>query len=173
MLEYGSSLRSKLSFEVPSGEIWFGKYVSGNFYVEGLEDMMLFYGIRPYHMVVLRYLGGSDFKIQFFNECAVEICYPFSCPSSNRFRVKRNDPFTVVGNIKLTKVEIDKLAATCSFNMLDNFNGFYDFVIDKTHLNPASYYEVFFVPIYRIDDLYYCHLIDQKLLYADNVCDTV
>lgn len=142
MLEYGASMPLKVSLEVPSGEIWFGKYVKERCHIEGLEDMMLFYGIRPYHTVVLRYLGGSDFRIQFFNECAVEHCYPFYCRSSNEFRVKRNDPFAVVGNVKLTEFEIDKLAATSSFNMLQNFHGLHDIHITKQMLTPENSYEV-------------------------------
>lgn len=127
---------------MPSGDIWFGKYVNGNYYIEGLENLMLFYGVRPYHIAVFRFLGGGDFKLQIFNECGVEIFYPFSTTSTDNCEVKRNDPFAVVAKMKLSKFEIDKLQSTSGYSTVYNFLGFHDIVICKKHLSPQSSYEV-------------------------------
>lgn len=93
-------------------------------------------------MVVFHYSGDSNFKLNVFNECGVEICYPFSCPTSANFRIRRNDPFVQVPTMKLTDIETDKLAATFSFNAIHNFAGLHDIVIQKSHLAQNSNYEV-------------------------------
>lgn len=121
--------------------------------------MMEFYGIKPYHMDVFRYLGAGDFKLRLFNECAVEICYPFSTASAEYFRPKRNDPFAVVGKIRLSEVEIDKLAASASLNMLHNFAGLHDIVIGKEHLNADSHYEV------RLSNNLKCNMMKYKFVF--------
>lgn len=140
MLKYDSSIPEKLYIEMPLGELWSGKYVKWEDYNEGLANMMSFYRLREFHMVFFKYFGSPNFKLKIFNECRVEIFYPFSCLSTNKFRVRRS--FAIVGKMKVTDVEIDKLAATSSFSTLHNFIGLHDIVIGNHHLVEQLKYEV-------------------------------
>ncbi|KAK1376768.1 hypothetical protein POM88_032961 [Heracleum sosnowskyi] len=142
VIEYGSTIKEKVFLEMPTGEVWFGKYVKGSDYVEGLSELMSFYGVRPYHIVLFNYSGDEHFKLRIFNECGVEICYPFSCPLSSHLRARRNDPFIFAGNMKLDGTEIDKLACTFKFNVFHNFRGVHDILISKEHLTLQTNYKV-------------------------------
>lgn len=72
---------------VKSGGVWEGTYSYRSFYVEGLHEMMCFYGLKPYHHAVLEYARDNDFKLEFFSPYAVEIKYALDFPMC-----QSNDP---------------------------------------------------------------------------------
>lgn len=63
----------RLYLHVPNTEIWVGKIFEDSMYIENLHDLMIYHKINPYHLILLDYLGGLNFKINIFNPYGVEI----------------------------------------------------------------------------------------------------
>lgn len=93
-----------------------------------LESLMKFYGVTPYNMILLSYLGGSDFKIQIFDCYGLEIGYLESCTDC------RND-----------SIAIDVLASTNKFSVLENFTCHHKLVITTAPRMDDSWSEVSFL----------------------------
>lgn len=55
--------------------IWEVKYDRGSFYIHSLEDMMQFYGLKPYHMIVVYYVDVGVFNLMFCTPYTVEMNY--------------------------------------------------------------------------------------------------
>lgn len=75
-VNYGSQLCEEVKFNGPSDLRWIEKYRKKSKSIQELNDMMEFYSIKPYHMVLVQYVGESYFKFQVYNPYAVEIEYP-------------------------------------------------------------------------------------------------
>lgn len=74
-MKYGLELPKKVFLHVPNTAIWSGQISGNNQYIEGLDEMMAFHNIKQYHIVVLEYRHGGNFKVEIFNPYAVEIDY--------------------------------------------------------------------------------------------------
>ncbi|KAK1352357.1 hypothetical protein POM88_053296 [Heracleum sosnowskyi] len=127
--EYANDLPAKLKLHVTSGRVWEVDYVPGSIYVEGLKAMMDYYGLRPYHLALLNYVEGGDFDLHFYTPYAVEMQYSIN-----------NDVSAT--EIVCTPVVEDKLCSTYQFNVVKNFLGVYNLLIQNKDLLPASYAKV-------------------------------
>ncbi|KAK1403412.1 hypothetical protein POM88_003017 [Heracleum sosnowskyi] len=127
--EYANDLPAKLKLHVTSGRDWEVDYVPGSIYVEGLKAMMDYYGLRPYHLALLNYVEGGDFDLHFYTPYAVEMQYSIN-----------NDVSAT--EIVCTPVVEDKLCSTYQFNVVKNFLGVYNLLIQNKDLLPASYAKV-------------------------------
>lgn len=83
--------------------------------------MMDFYELKPYHLVMLHYLGVGDFNMFIYTPYAVEMNYPVH---KSNFT---NDSIC-------SAYEVDKLCSTFCYNGLRNFVGLYNLLIEPQHL---------------------------------------
>lgn len=102
--EYGEKLPDVVHLHTHSGPSWDGIFVKNTGIVEGLESMISFYSLRPYHAPLLVYKGNGNFSIHIFNSYAVEIEYSVASIASDE--------------IGLNKIEVqnDKLDAAFQYN---------------------------------------------------------
>lgn len=142
--EYKNVLPEEIFLHFPSGKVWKCLFNKNADCVEGLEDVMIFYGIKPFHMVIFHYIGGPNFNVEIFNESAVEICYPLeSFQLSTKGQIRRNN--TLFQNIRLdcTHVEVEKLRQTLHYNACVNFPGICEYQISTDDLKSEYWYQVF------------------------------
>ncbi|KAK1393025.1 hypothetical protein POM88_012081 [Heracleum sosnowskyi] len=118
---YGHELPENVFLHVDCSYVWQGKVVNGGKYIEELEDMINYYGIKPYHMVLLQYDRVENFKVQIYNPYAVEIMYP-------------SEKSTGTANMVCNELKLDKLCCTFTHNALLNFSVVYYLVVEKSHL---------------------------------------
>ncbi|KAK1365262.1 hypothetical protein POM88_040823 [Heracleum sosnowskyi] len=116
--EYGDNLPEKLVLHVISGPIWEANFTLGSLYIEGLKPMMSYYCLRPYHMVVLYYVGGAEFNVRFYTPYAVEMKYPTAEYDSQ-------------SDVICSSLEEEKLCSTYHFNAVHNFVGVYNLHIES------------------------------------------
>lgn len=114
-----------------SSAIWKGRFEKKTKSIEDVKDMMTFYGIKPYHMVLMKYEGGLILNFKFYNPYAIEINYPIQGHASP-------------SNLVYNAIEVDKLASNFSFNAFGNFSGVHQFRIEQKHLLGCSFTEVIF-----------------------------
>ncbi|KAK1373566.1 hypothetical protein POM88_029759 [Heracleum sosnowskyi] len=132
--EFGKELPEKLLVHVPCGRVWLARFVQGSYYIQGLKDMMSYYGLKPYHMVLLQYVGGANFNMRFFTPYGVEMKYPTD-HDVPEFAVITTDMIC-------TDIEEDKLCSTFNYNVYRNFAGLYNLVIESNHLSGQSFTKV-------------------------------
>lgn len=118
-----------LKLHVSSGDVWHGKFVQESKCIEGLEELMGYHQIRPFHFAMLHYIGGPDFTLHVYTPYGVEMDYANSIfdPKSNRIC---ND------------LEVDQLASTYRYNVKENFVRLYNLQIYGEHLYFRSYSKV-------------------------------
>ncbi|KAK1353298.1 hypothetical protein POM88_052433 [Heracleum sosnowskyi] len=116
--ENGDTLPEKLVLHVISGRIWEANFTLGSLYIEGLKSMMCYYGLKPYHMVVLYYVGGAEFNVRFYTPYAVEMKYPTADYDSQ-------------SDLICSPLEEEKLCSTYHFNVVHNFVGVYNLLIES------------------------------------------
>ncbi|KAK1402386.1 hypothetical protein POM88_001991 [Heracleum sosnowskyi] len=104
--EYGDTLPEK------------AKFTLGSLYIEGLKSMMSYYVIKPYHMVVLYYVGGAEFNVRIYTPYAVEMKYPTANYDSQ-------------SDVICSSLEEEKLCSTYHFNVVHNFVGVYNLHIES------------------------------------------
>lgn len=140
---YGQVLPSRLYLEFSCCHAWNGFYVRGSNYIEKVEKMMMFYGCKPYGVLLLHYTGGAFFRVEIFNECAVEISYPLACYEKHSFvRTRQRSPVEVMNKLQFSDVELDKLRSTFSYNAKRNFVGLHELIISEEDLKLSHRYEV-------------------------------
>ena len=139
MQKYGlinsDSLPERLLLHVPPGVVWNGLYSRDNFCIEGLEKMMTFYSIKPYHLVLFDYHGGAIFNLKKFNPYGVEISYDVA--SRSNFWI---DPATSV--LSTSELEVEKLCGTLTFNAYQSGQAVCDVVVRNRFLRKSGSYEV-------------------------------
>ncbi|KAK1358282.1 hypothetical protein POM88_051538 [Heracleum sosnowskyi] len=93
-------------------------FTLGSLYIEGLKSMMSYYCLRPYHMVVLYYVGGAEFNVRFYTPYVVEMKYPTADYDSE-------------SDVIWSSLEEEKLCSTYHFNAVHNFVGVYNLHIES------------------------------------------
>ncbi|XP_074337660.1 uncharacterized protein LOC141674855 [Apium graveolens] len=123
--QIGSFIPRNVSVYVNSGRSWSATIDAKVKYIEGLEDLMDFYLIKPYHPVRLHYDGSSNFLIEIYNPYAIEINYHgdrvINAGITNGSSVSK-------------EVESDMLRSTFCRNAMDNTVSLYELVIETKHL---------------------------------------
>lgn len=141
---FRQALPEKVFLHLPCTKVWKGTFSAQTDSIIDLEQMMQYYGIKPYYMILFNYVGSATFKVQIFNEYAVEIRYPYESFKSHK-RVETRRDRVLVENIGLqcTKIEVAKIRSTLSFNANANFLGVYEYEVLKSDLALEYKYEVF------------------------------
>lgn len=106
----------------------------------------MYYGIKPYYMVIFHYIGGPNFRVEIYNECAVKISYrneTFNIISKDR-ATKFKSPVQNIGLLN-ADFEIEKIRETLTFNANGNFLVSHEYRILKTDLISESEYQVFHI----------------------------
>lgn len=133
--KFRQTLPKKVFLHLPCTKIWRGNFSLENDSIVGLEKMMQYYGIKPYYMVLLNYVGDATFKVQIFNECAVEICYPFeSFESHKKVATRRSRTLVQILGVDCSDIEIARIRDTLSFNANVNFPELYKYEVLKRDL---------------------------------------
>lgn len=111
--------------------------------MQGLEKMMKFYAVRPYHLMELHYVGGRNFHVHIYNECAIEISYP-SVESERNLVIGTEETIHLpeINEILCTPKEVEKLQTTLWYNAMTNFCSLCDLMISKYHVDSKSSYQV-------------------------------
>lgn len=130
-VDCGVELGTDVKLYGPSSVLWKGKFVKKSKSIEGLTEMMTFYGIKPYYMVVMKYEGEDKFKFEVYNPYAVEITYPFDGHASTL-------------DLTCNSIEVDKLECNFLFNALGNFQGVFRLHIEPKHILGCTFTEVTF-----------------------------
>lgn len=110
-VDCGEELSKELKLHGPSSTLWIGKYVSKRRSIEGLTGLMKCYGIKPYHIVVMKYNGGYQFRLEVYNSYAVKITYP---PDRHESTL----------DLFCNSTKLDKLCCNFMFNAFRNFKEF-------------------------------------------------
>lgn len=118
---------------MPNGDVWAGRYNKKGKCIKGLEEMMMLYSVKPFHFILIHYLGGPDFELEVFSPYAVEIDYPF--------RSMRPEADTIYDNV-YDYVEADRHCAALYFNALNLGQDSYEIVLQKEHVTPTESYQV-------------------------------
>lgn len=141
--EYGAQIPGRVYLQLPNGATWFGNYVPDTECIEGLDNFMLYYNIKPYHVVALEYRGSSRFGVEIFSCYAVEIDYglkdiPFELGNltQNHLGCDIREMLTT------TDCEIEKFCSTLSFNAKSTWSAAYEFFITENHVVKQKFYEV-------------------------------
>ncbi|WOG87092.1 hypothetical protein DCAR_0206314 [Daucus carota subsp. sativus] len=131
----GQDLPERLLLHVPPGVVWNGIYRKGRQSIEGVEKMMSFYCIKPYHLIVFDYIGGPSFNLKIFNPYGVEINYNF---------FKNSDTPTGLEGCILnpSEIEVDKLGGTLSYNVYHSGRSICEVVLGNKHIRKTEVYKV-------------------------------
>ena len=136
MVEYGDKIPREVSLHMPSSAVWVGVYSKSHKWIEGLSNFMITYGVRPYYMVSMEYVGGGHFNVTVFNPSAVEVNYEITYPDEELEGMAR-------GFFTFPDIEIDSLCTIIGCNAYTNGNAASDVVIGSSHLKKKRYYKVF------------------------------
>lgn len=128
-VDFCNDLPAIVKFHDPSGLVWKGTYVKKCKSTTDLSGMMSFYGIKPYHIILMSYKGGSDFHFQVYNPYTVEIPYHMDTHACNL-------------ELACNSLEVDKLSSNFSYNAYGNFGGVYHLLIEPKHLLGCTFTEV-------------------------------
>lgn len=131
---------------MPNGDAWKGSYDMQMTCIKGLEDMMVFYSVKPFHFMLIHYFGGPDFELEIFSPNAVEIAYPWrnltnhseNCPGGG------GESNTNVYDY----VEVDKLCASLSLNASNVTWEGYTVVLQKDHVQHSKFFNVIVMNIF-------------------------
>lgn len=130
---------------LPSGAIWYGSDDQENKTINGLENFMCYYNMKPYDLLVFEYLGGPDFSIKIFNSYAVEINYGLKEIPFNYGICVKNHVGSIVDTIpNINEVKTDKLCATISYNANSTCSATFEMLIVEKHLERGENIEVLF-----------------------------
>ncbi|KAK1382027.1 hypothetical protein POM88_019762 [Heracleum sosnowskyi] len=130
---YGKEIPKTVYLHIRSRRIWRGLYVQHRKWIEGLDDMMRYYGVKPYHLVAFTYNGGSSFDVEIFNPYAVEVNYTYN-PALH----VEDEWF-----MNLSDIDVEKLWSCFSYNAYENLTETYDLVICKRTLKRKNYIQEF------------------------------
>ncbi|KAK1371575.1 hypothetical protein POM88_037667 [Heracleum sosnowskyi] len=147
--ENGDTLHEKLVLHVITGPVWEAKFTLGSLYIEGLKSMMSYYAIKPYHMVVLYYVGGAEFNVRLYTPYAVEMKYP-------------TEDYDSQSDVICSSIEEEKLCSTYHFNAVQNFVGVYNLHIESEQLVTN-----------KVLSGYACYTIDGDALFGKTWFDFV
>lgn len=141
--EYRNVLPLQIYLELPCRKSWKASFSRLDGCIENLEEMMNYYGIKPYHMIILHYFGGNTFKVNIFNECAVEIRYHcLTLPSTTKIATRSTCYLSNNVGIFYNDVELQKIRGTLSFNANVNFLTLYEYKIQSEDLQSENKYQV-------------------------------
>lgn len=144
---------------MPNGVVWCGSYVKKSTCVEGLEQMMNYYSVKPLHLILIHYIGGPDFELEIFNPYAVEITYPFKIQNNQESNSRDYSGESFQNGI--CDIELDKLFGNLCFNALNKSREIYQLVIEIDHLEYAEAYLVFSQNLQHV----YYFIISCTLIY--------
>lgn len=133
---------------VPTGATWFGTYVHVTQRIEGLENFMNYYDVKPFHVFVLEYDGTGSFFVELFNCYAVEIDYGCRKIPLTLGKIDCNHVGSSLPDLsEITEFEIDKLCSTLNYNGKSTWSAAYEFMILNKHLKEAEFTEVISVSL--------------------------
>lgn len=128
---------------MPFKKTWLGRFVSVSQTIEGIENLLKAYRVNPCCIFLFEHIGGSEFKVEIFNEYAVEVDYKktLSCLqySDQNREIRASSGESIFGTSALQK---DKLQSTFTYNACSYFDGELEFVIDSKHLEGNKMTEV-------------------------------
>ena len=137
MVEYGEEIPKDVMLHMPSGAVWGAVYSNIHKWIEGLSNFMITYGVRPYYMLYLEYVGGGHFNVKVFNPTAVEINYETQYSAEDLEGMGR-------GFFRFPDLEIDNLSTIIWCNAYSSGNAASDLVISRSHLKRKRFYKVIF-----------------------------
>ncbi|KAK1360715.1 hypothetical protein POM88_045189 [Heracleum sosnowskyi] len=107
---YRKSVDEKVYLYLPSSAIWFGSFVLKKHRIEGLQNFMRYYDVKPLNVFVLEYFGKSDFRVEIFNLYAIEIDYGLkTIPFENGKCTVNHVGGVIAEEWKSSEIEIDKI----------------------------------------------------------------
>lgn len=129
--EYRDLLPSTLTLHVASNGPYYVEYDKKSYKIQGLGEMMRLYGLKPYQVVIMHYIGEGVFYLKFYSPYAVQIL------------VRKTNELASNDTV-CSKVEAEKLHSTIIYNGYCNFLGMYNLLIESKHMIPSSNLKVFF-----------------------------
>lgn len=140
--EIGQYIPLNVYLRVRNCDACCGVYLHDKKCIDNLGNMMDFYVVKPYYVVLLEYKGFGSFNVEVFNNSNVEIDYPLRPICSKKQRL--------IGDVCTTKprefvpIELAKMAATFYYNVLNKSPFFCNIVIGKQHLEESIKIKVIF-----------------------------
>lgn len=128
-MNFGPNIPEKVYLKEPTGTIWVGKYDKSTGKIEGVQNMICFYGMTKYNLSMLQYVGDCNFNLYIFNSNAVEIEYPFGYIVDESGR-------------EVSEHQKDKIAMQFKFSAYTNPCKMYELKIEKKHLQTNVYNKV-------------------------------
>lgn len=121
---------------MPSRALWSSHIAPNSQYIEGLEEMVYFHNIKPYHIVIMEYRYGGNFKVEIFNPFCGEIDY---CVDHNNVRLNNSQSLELnTDNVLFSNLESTKLFECYRHNAYHNFVGLHNLRIEADHLEEGS-----------------------------------
>lgn len=97
-----------------------------------------FYGVEPYHLYFVEYIGYRKFKLEIFNVYVVEIRYPLRMVPTKKPRISgQSAGYVSSSRMKFSEIVVSKLHATLCFNALYNSGAYFNLMILKEHVEDA------------------------------------
>lgn len=92
--------------------------------IEGLQSMIIKYGLNQYNIPLMQYNGGANFEVRIFNCYAVEVDYSLRSIMSNKSSLGRENFFVCNTNaLSMQQIELDKLKVAFKYNVCNvNFH---------------------------------------------------
>lgn len=112
---FGSMGLNNIGLHLPMTNSWLARYVSSSETVEGLEKLFKTYNVNPWYMFVFKYIGGTEFQVEIFNEYAVEIDYSKKVACSNQ-TVRATDKGRIGSNPVFDLTDIEKISCPQHFH---------------------------------------------------------
>ena len=120
---------------VPPGVVWNGLYSKPKNLIQDLDKMMIYYSVKPYHMIELEYIGGPNFNVKIYNPYGVEVNYLVAENAESSEAVDRDF-------FNFSEIELDRLYGIMSSNVYRSGSALYDLPIRKSHLRKKDYIKV-------------------------------
>ena len=117
-----------------------GVYSNSHKWIEGLSNFMITYGVRPYYMLSLEYVGGGHFNVKVFSP-TVEINYETKYSDEDLEGMSR-------GFFRFPDLEIDSLSTIIWCNAYSSGYAASDLLISSSHLKKKRFYKVIFWTIF-------------------------
>lgn len=112
---FGSMGLNNIGLHLPMTNSWLARYVSSSETVEGLEKLFKTYNVNPWYMFVFKYIGGTEFQVEIFNEYAVEIDYSKRVACSNQ-TIRATDKGRIGSNPVFDLTDIEKISCPQHFH---------------------------------------------------------
>ena len=125
-------LYGPVGLHLPNCAVFVGQYNKELKRIEGLAALMKEYNVKIYQILSFKHYGGTEFRVEIFNQYAVEIYYAPTEKCVGKKVVSANDSSGKM--IKMADYERDKLHASFSFNAYTTFTAEHILEIKEEHL---------------------------------------